>query len=546
MGKAHCLQGVQAMTGMPAIELPLILTGLRFGIDEVSRAFLFFTALLWLISGVYSHYYMQNDPARRLFFLFFLFAMAGNIGVVLALDMVGFYLSFAVMTFASYPLIAHEKTQEFRYAGKVYIVMALIGETMLISAMMLIAPEAESASFSDIRGAVVASGNRDIFTGLVLSGFGVKTGAVLLHMWLPLAYPAAPVPAAAVLSGAMIKAGFLGWIRFLPLGEIAFPGWGTLCIFVGFAAAFYGVAVGLMQDDPKTVLAYSSISQMGIMTTGVGFILSFPELRPAGISALIVYSLHHALNKGALFLGTGLAMGAGSLRERRLAGLGLFLPSLALAGAPFTSGAVAKVALKEIAGPLYGFGSDMTGWLFPLTSAATAVLMGRFLLLIRTSRNKGETSGSLTGSWLSWLSLLACIAAAGFFLPFNGSPAVRNALSIENIFSALWPVLGGAALFWGVLWLMRKSGMKFTFRIPPGDLLMPVVRTLEHMRHAWYEVAPYSEQLPRTAGKLFQTLSRTSCISSALKAAESGLAQWTVAGAVYIALALLLFVLLFL
>jgi len=76
-----------------------------------------------------------------------------------------------------------------------------------------------------------------------------------------------------VLSGAMIKAGLLGWIRFLPLGEAAIPGCGFTLISAGLGAAFFGTLVGVAQRNPKTVLAYSSISQVGFMTAGVGLAL---------------------------------------------------------------------------------------------------------------------------------------------------------------------------------------------------------------------------------------------------------------------------------
>jgi formate hydrogenlyase subunit 3/multisubunit Na+/H+ antiporter MnhD subunit len=106
---------------------------------------------------------------------------------------------------------------------------------------------------------------------LLLVGFGIKAGALSLHFWLPLAHPAAPVPASAVLSGAMLKAGLLGWIRFLPLGEAAMPLSGVTLVSAGLGAAVLGTFVGVVQNDPKTVLAYSSISQMGIITTGIVF-----------------------------------------------------------------------------------------------------------------------------------------------------------------------------------------------------------------------------------------------------------------------------------
>ena len=94
-------------------------------------------------------------------------------------------------------------------------------------------------------------------------------GLVPLHVWLPLAHPAAPMPASAVLSGAIIKAGVIGLIRFLPLdGSLA--DWSAGLTSLGLVTAFYAVAVGITQANPKTVLAYSSVSQMGFVAAVLG------------------------------------------------------------------------------------------------------------------------------------------------------------------------------------------------------------------------------------------------------------------------------------
>ena len=93
-------------------------------------------------------------------------------------------------------------------------------------------------------GGVLAAPNVALLLAL---GFGIKAGAVVLHVWLPLAHTVAPTPASAVLSGSMIKAGLLGWIRFLPSGGGGDPAWGAVFIAGGITAAFYGVAVGLGQ-----------------------------------------------------------------------------------------------------------------------------------------------------------------------------------------------------------------------------------------------------------------------------------------------------------
>jgi formate hydrogenlyase subunit 3/multisubunit Na+/H+ antiporter MnhD subunit len=173
---------------------------------------------------------------------------------------------------------------------------------------------------------------------LLVTGFGIKAGLPLLHMWLPLAHPAAPPAASAVLSGAMIKAGLVGWLRVLPLGFDTAGLWGWALLVGGVAASFGAALVGVTQRNPKAVLAYSSVSQMGLITSLLGCGLLQPGLWPALQVVIVLFAVHHGLAKGALFLGAGIAHHRRDLPPWLL-WAGLVLPGLALAGAPLTSGA---------------------------------------------------------------------------------------------------------------------------------------------------------------------------------------------------------------
>ena len=203
--------------------------------------------------------------------------MAGNLGLIVARDMVWFYVCFALMSFASYGLVVHRGRPEDRRAGRVYLVFAVIGEMALFTALLLGQQAAGSIQFAQVRAAVPGHAVQDAFMAMAVIGFGIKSGLLTLHVWMPLAYRAAPVPAAAALAGAMFTAGLLGWLRLLPIGEAALAPWGNLLIAAGLLATFYGVFVGLTQKEPKTLLAYSSMSQMGLMTAGLGAALAVPE-----------------------------------------------------------------------------------------------------------------------------------------------------------------------------------------------------------------------------------------------------------------------------
>ena len=85
----------------------------------------------------------------------------------------------------------------------------------------------------------------------------------------------------------MVKAGLLGWWRFLPLGEIELVGIGAVMIGLGFGGAFLAAAVGIVQRNPKALLAYSTVSQKGILTAGVGIGLLHSTLWPLLSTALL-------------------------------------------------------------------------------------------------------------------------------------------------------------------------------------------------------------------------------------------------------------------
>ena len=107
----------------------------------------------------------------------------------------------------------------------------VLGETFLLMGFVLLAAGEPDGSLSihDVVAALPASPWRDTALLLLITGFGMKIGLVPLHGWMPLAYAAAPIPAAAVLSGAAVKAGVIGLIRFLPF-EAALPGWGDALV----------------------------------------------------------------------------------------------------------------------------------------------------------------------------------------------------------------------------------------------------------------------------------------------------------------------------
>jgi formate hydrogenlyase subunit 3/multisubunit Na+/H+ antiporter MnhD subunit len=464
----------------PAVQLDWVLLGSRFGLTDITRVFLLFTAVLWLGAGIYARGYLHGDRRRPRFELLWLITLTGNLALILALDAISFYAGFALMTFAAYGLVVHNGTVQARRAGRVYLAMAVLGEGLILAGLLLAAIQAGGELrplLTDLPPAIAHSDQRDLLIALLLLGFGIKAGLPLLHVWLPLAHPVAPVPASAVLSGAMIKAGLLGWLHTLPLGLVSLPGWSLMVIGAGLVAAFGAAFLSLHQHHPKTVLAYSSVSQMGLITVGIGMALQAPALRELLIAAIAVYALHHGLSKGALFLGVGIARHPG-----RLAGpvlwLLLALPALSLAGV-MTTGVVAKLGLKAA----LHTPAELPDWwvhlprLLELAALGTTLIMARYLWLLRSENQGDRGTASL---WVGWALVLAA-GPALLLLPGHWGISGSDSIHASDWLSLGWPVLAGTAL------AVIGARTLRPWPIPPGDLLAlitPRPETVPRIREA--------------------------------------------------------------
>lgn len=513
-----------------AIDISWVLLHMHLGLDATGQSFLLFTALIWLFAGIYARRFLTDDSRLSRFFFYFLLAMAGNFGVVLSHDMASFYLFFAMMSFCSYPLVVYEGTDESLRAGRVYIAFVVIGELALFSGIILSTVAQGSMLFEEGAGNFVTTPALPIIVALFLIGFGIKTGLLPFHVWMPLTYQAAPIPAAAALSGAMVKAGVLGWLRFLPLGSVAMPSWGNACLYLGLLTAFYGVAIGFTQRNPKALLAYSSISQMGLIFLAVGAGLIDPTAWPKILGAVLIYALHHSLAKACLFLSVGLApFATGSAWRRRLWQAAFAFPALAIAGAPLTIGAIGKTSLKY---SITAIADD--DWvhtlelLLPIASVGTTLLMVRFLYLIWPDSNRTAAIPS-SAILYSWLACLIAIVASPWLIP-NSSHTGLQLLIDSNTWANLWPVCLGGAIAWIVSrsWSpLRAANLPL---IPPGDILQPWQR-IQRLVAAWLRpksIRLYDWCMPSQLTT--RTMANSNALLKAIAATEIPLASWPAVG----------------
>ncbi|HEY2616994.1 MAG TPA: complex I subunit 5 family protein [Acetobacteraceae bacterium] len=445
------------------LALPPLLLRLRFALDVPGALLLGVAALLWIAAGSYASAWLRGRLDSGGFVVWWLLTLSGSVGVFMAADLVSFYLVFSMVSLAAYGLIVHDGTPRARRNGLIYVALALLGEAFLLMAFVLLAQTAtgDGLLIRDATAALPASPWRTAILTLLMLGFGAKIGLVPFHIWMPLAYRAAPIPAAAVLSGAAVKAGVIGLIRFLPL-DAAMPEWGEALVVVGLFGAFYGVAIGITQRNPKTVLAYSSVSQMGVIAAVFGMGLAGGN---GGVALFAgFYAAHHTLVKGALFLAIGVAQATG---PRRL--WPVLLPAailaLGLGGLPLTGGTLAKLVVKA---PV---GEGVVGLLMSLSSAATTLLMLHFLRRLAASAARDAAPAAPARLSVPWLAMaLASIVVPWMvYLTVMGG-TVADAIAPASVWSAAWPILLGGVLAIG-LW---RWGGELP-RIPDGDIADVVV-----------------------------------------------------------------------
>ncbi|MDJ0807540.1 MAG: proton-conducting transporter membrane subunit [Gammaproteobacteria bacterium] len=432
------------------VHLEWLMLGVRLGLDDTGRGFLGASALVWLLSGAYaaSQPGMPSDGSR--FRLFFLLAMSGNFTLILAQDMLTFYLGFTLMGLSAYGLVAHHRGEAAQRAGRSYLIWTLCGELLLFSALLLLVAQTGETDFASLRGL----DSPPLAAGLLILGFGIKLALPGLHFWLPASYAAAPAAAAAVLSGPMISTGLLGWLRFLPPGQTTSLPWQEGLILIGLLGLVLGVGLGLLQHEPKRVLAYSSIGKMGLLVSGYGVLLADPASAPWLTPALVLFTLHHLLVKSALFLGLDLhARG----RAQGWVWFGLGLLGLALIGAPFTSGALAKAGILA-ALPSH---SEWFGLWLSMASTGTTLLMGRLAYLLR--KRQGTPISSGWQAWMAWALGVVSVLAFPYLL----------ATPFSDLSGGL-PLLLGVLLSW-LMWRYRPQGWTwparvFALRIPGHSL----------------------------------------------------------------------------
>ncbi|RWD92846.1 NADH-quinone oxidoreductase subunit M [Mesorhizobium sp.] len=270
------------------------------GIDGISALFVFLTALLGWICVLAS--WTAIDRKVKEFMVSLLAMQALMLGVFCALDLFLFYVFWEAMLIPMYVIIGVWGGDGRIYAAFKFFLYTLAGSLMfLIGVIVLYFHGGETF---DIRTLMAQDLPFQVQSWLFLAfliAFAVKVPMVPVHTWLPDAHVQAPTAGSIILAAVLLKMGAYGFLRFsLPMLPQATAHYSTLMLVLSAVAIVYGGLLALAQDDLKKLVAYSSISHMGLVTLGI-FTLNL-----RGLEGGILQMFNHGVTTGALFLFVGL------------------------------------------------------------------------------------------------------------------------------------------------------------------------------------------------------------------------------------------------
>lgn len=463
------------------LTLPLGLPwlGAWFRLDALAAFFLIVVNLGGAAASLYGLGYGRHEAAPHRVLPFFAAFLAGMNLVVLADDAFTFLLSWELMSLGSWALVmTHHREPGNLRAAYVYIVMASFGTLALLLAFGLLSGSYGQYGFEAIRGAEHEPLVAAFVLMLVLLGAGSKAGIVPLHVWLPLAHPAAPSHVSALMSGVMTKVAVYGFVRivFDLRGD---PVWWESMVVLGLGGgtAALGILHALMEKDLKRLLAYSTIENIGVIFVSLGLAMAFQAnamqwAAALALTAALFHALNHSFFKSLLFFGAGAVLTATGERDmEKLGGLIHRMPATSFL---FLAGCMAISALP----PLNGFVSE---WLiFQAVLQSPDLLEWGLRIMV-------PAVGGL-------LALSAALAAACFvkafgvtFLGRPRTPAAERAGEADRFSIAAMALLAALCLLAGVLPGFVIDGLAPVTLSLIGES-MPVQASLP-----WLTVVPIAE-----------------------------------------------------
>ena len=418
--------------------LPQLGLSVSFFLDGLGLLFAGMILGMGLLIILYARFYLSGDDPMGQFYTFLLLFQGAMLGIVVSDNILLLLVFWELTSLSSFLLIGYWKhLPEGRQGARMALAVTGGGGLAMIGGMLILGNIAGSYDLTVIltQGAAIRASDWYLpALILILAGAFTKSAQFPFHFWLPHAM-AAPTPVSAYLhSATMVKAGVFLMARMWPaLGGT--DAWFYIVATTGLITMVLGALIALFKDDLKALLAFSTVSHLGLLTMLLGF-----GTKAAAIAA-VFHIINHLTFKAALFMTAGIVDHEAHTRDiRRLGGLRRLMPvtfligivgGLSMAGIPLFNGFLSKEMMLEQASHTLWAGSDrLVPWLATLGALLSVAYSFRFIahVFLGPARDDypAHPHDPPFGMWAAPGLLVAAVVAIGV-MPSLAEPLVRIA-----------------------------------------------------------------------------------------------------------------------
>ncbi len=437
--------------------LPAIGLNVTLMLDPLGFFFACLILGIGLLIIAYARYYLARNDNMGEFFTYLLLFQGAMVGIVLSDNILLLLIFWELTSLSSFLLIGYWKhLPEGRQGARMALTVTGMGGLAMIAGMLILGQIVGSYDLS------VILQNRELIQDsplyipaliLILMGCFTKSAQFPFHFWLPHAM-AAPTPVSAYLhSATMVKAGIFLMARMWPVLS-GTPEWFVIVTSAGLITMVLGAVIALFKHDLKALLAFSTVSHLGLITMLLGTGTAF------GAMAAVFHILNHAAFKAALFMSAGIIDHEAHTRDiRRLGGLRHLMPitfiiatlaALSMAGIPLLNGFLSKEMMLEEAHRTTLFG---TPWLVPALAVFGSIfsatycfrLIGHVFLGPKRDDYPATPHDPGAGMWLPPALLIIPVVVIGL-APFVAEPFVKlvtsavlgDAATLPDVHFKIW------------------------------------------------------------------------------------------------------------
>lgn len=378
--------------------------GITLRADLISSVLVLITTILFLFLMLFI---IDRKYVNNLFLFLFLVMEGLIVGIFLSNDLFNIFIFVEISTVVISILIMFKKDSEAIYDGLLYLLINIVAMSFFLFGVGMLYKTFGVIDFNGLKiGIEKLESNKPIILpyAFLITAVSLKAALMPLFSWLPKAHgtPSAPSVVSAILSGLYIKTGVF---LFLRIQDIFLPKIDTSNLFLvlGFITAIIGFILSVVQKDIKLILAYSTVSQIGLIMMGIN--MNNPETYIGSI----FHMLNHTIFKSTLFLASGLIIDEyktrniyeikGVFKRLPLVSLACIFSILGIIGAPFFNGSISKYWIS------YGASNTWAEYALLLVNLGTIIIFTKYSEIF-WSRGKYKKNSSVKFSFQNTIILI--------------------------------------------------------------------------------------------------------------------------------------------